>query len=250
MARAGVAWAGGEEATPRVRVRIRVTRVTRVTRVGVRVGVAGSRTGGGPGRRPGLARTRASTRPPSGTTTGRTRRGRRWTAPRRRRRREGGGGGERVGGGEGPREPVGREVRGWGGGRDGRGRGDGARRGARGEFIGEEMRGVSLVTFVSSSSSGVGFLSGGGREPFSSTRGLPPGEPREALGKHIRMRKEQAAASCPAAALPTGRAAAAVLERLARVHKGAPFSALTQCQKFQSARRSRPEILPRRSVST
>lgn len=110
---------------------------------------------------------------------------------------------------------MGREVRGWGGGRDGRGRGDGARRGGAGEFIGEEMRGVPLVTFVSSSSSGVGFLSGGGREPFSSTRGLSPGN----LARHS-VSTEPCKMRGSAAALLTGRAAAHVLERLARVHKG------------------------------
>ena len=226
-----MAWAGGEKARVRVRVRARVTRVTQVTRVGVGVGVAGSRTGGGPGRRPGLGRTRASTRPPSGTTTGRTRQGRRWTAPRAAAAdvREGRG---REAGGRGTEESVGREVRGWGEGETGGGAAT-ARRGGAGEFIGEEMRAVPLVTFVSSSSSGVGFLSGGGREPFSSTRGLSPGnlarnsvstEPCKMRGSAAALRLGVLLLMCSSASRGSIRAIRRVCQvRASRCHSAFPL---------------------------
>ena len=55
----------------------------------------------------------------------------------------------------------------------------------------------------------------GGRAPFSSTRGLSPGN----LARHS-VSTEPCKMRGSAAALLTGRAAAHVLERLARVHKG------------------------------
>ena len=122
-----MAWAGGEKA--RVRVRVRVTRVTQVTRVGVRVGSRAAEPAGvraPPGTRAHKSEHKATIGNHDRKNQARKKMDRAAPPPPTWGRGRG-----REGGGRGPRESVGREVRGWGEGETGGGAATGLAEGAR-----------------------------------------------------------------------------------------------------------------------